>query len=260
MATLIRVFGDIDVELFEKDKPVTVSNFIAYVQSGRYRDSFIHRCNPTFVIQGGGFYVAGRGTPNAYAAAVPIFGNIKNEYGSGNVYSNRYGTVAMAQQAGNTNSGNSQWFFNLADNFDLDNHTFGNYFTVFGHVVAGTNILNVFRGFTTSHGGTAETNTIVDYGVPFSELPLLGPGTNATESTIIYVDVSLLNVQVQNINNTREISWNSVAGKTNRVEYTTSMPPFWNLLVTTNGNGNTMKVRDTSAAIDRRFYRVAVDY
>src|SRR5437667_9811334 len=111
LAQFRTVFGDMDVELFEKDKPVTVSNFIAYVQSGRYRDSFIHRCDPTFVIQGGGFYVAERGTPNAYAAAVPIFGNIKNEYGSGNVYSNRYGTIAMAQQPGNTNSANSQWFF-----------------------------------------------------------------------------------------------------------------------------------------------------
>ncbi len=97
LAQFRTVFGDIEVELFEKDKPITVSNFIAYVQSGRYQDSFIHRCNPTFVIQGGGFFVAYRGTASARVWGVPIFGNIKNEYGSGTIYSNRYGTIAKAQ-------------------------------------------------------------------------------------------------------------------------------------------------------------------
>src|SRR5712671_2605994 len=78
------VFGDMDVELFEKDKPITVSNFVAYVQSGRYRDSFIHRCITNFVVQGGGFRVTERGTTNASLDFVELFPPIKNEYGSGN--------------------------------------------------------------------------------------------------------------------------------------------------------------------------------
>src|SRR5437879_3578222 len=116
LAQFRTVFGDIEVELFEKDKPITVSNFIAYVQSGRYRDTFIHRCVTNFVVQGGGFRVTDRGTTSASLDFVELFPPIKNEYGSGNIYSNRYGTIAMAKQGGNTNSANSQWFFNLADN------------------------------------------------------------------------------------------------------------------------------------------------
>src|ERR1043166_6556040 len=54
LAQFRTIFGDMDVELLEKDKPITVSNFLAYVQSGRYQNTFFHRCVPTFVIQGGG--------------------------------------------------------------------------------------------------------------------------------------------------------------------------------------------------------------
>src|SRR5580765_2201601 len=86
LAQFRTVFGDIDVELLEKDKPITVSNFVAYVNSGRYQDTFFHRLDPTFVIQGGGFRVGTNGIE-----FVSTFPNIKNEYGSGNVYSNRYG-------------------------------------------------------------------------------------------------------------------------------------------------------------------------
>src|SRR5436305_1794500 len=89
LAQFRTVFGDMDVELFDKQKPVTVSNFLAYVQSGRYRDSFIHRYVTNFVIQGGGYNVTDRGTTNASLDFVETFPAIKNEYGSGNVYSNR---------------------------------------------------------------------------------------------------------------------------------------------------------------------------
>jgi cyclophilin family peptidyl-prolyl cis-trans isomerase len=249
-----------EVELFEKDKPITVDNFVSYVRSGKYRDSFIHRCNPTFVIQGGGHYVADRGTTNANITFIETFPPIKNEYGSGNIYSNRYGTIAMAKLADDTNSATSQWFFNLADNFFLDAHDADNYFTVFGKVIRGTNVLNAFRQFHYWQGGTNETNLIAPYGPPFSEMPLVGPGVALTESSIVYVDITLLNVQVRITNSVREISWNSVVSKTNRVEFTTNMPPVWNLLVKTNGSGNPMKVTDTASAGRRRFYRVTVDY
>jgi hypothetical protein len=103
----------------------------------------------------------------------------------------------------------------------------------------------------------------VDFGPPYNELPLRF-GTNATEATVIYVDVSLLNVQVRKTNNVREISWNSMIAKTNRVEFTTDFPSFttnsWTTLVTTNGTGENMTVRDPATAASRRFYRVIVDY
>jgi cyclophilin family peptidyl-prolyl cis-trans isomerase len=261
LAQFRTVLGDIDVELYEKDKPITVANFIHYIQTGRYQNGFIHRCDPTFVVQGGGWWIYGRGTANAQAFEVNTFDAIPNEYGVGNTYSNRYGTIAMAQNASlGTNSANSQWFFNLSDNFFLDDHSYGNYFVVFGRVVRGTNVLNKFRTFTTSHGGAAETNTIVDYGSPFNELPLLGPGTNATESTLIYCDISLLNVQVTKSGSARQISWNSVLARTNRVEFTTNFPPVWSLLVATNGTGTNMNVLDSNNSAPNRFYRVKVDY
>jgi len=258
LAQFRTVFGDMEVELYDKDKPITASNFVAYVQSGRYQNTFFHRLDPAFVVQGGGFYVGPRGF-----AYVPIFGNIKNEYGSGNVYSNRYGTIAMAKGA-STNSANSQFYFNLYDNFDLDAHTPDYYFTVFGHIVRGTNVLNKFRTFTywQSYTNGSQTNIIADFtadfGPAFGEWPFLTSGF--TYGDIIYVDISLLNVQVQNVSDGREISWNSVTGKVNRVEFTTNMPPAWNTLVTTNGNGSPITVRDSSTNAGRRFYRVTVDY
>jgi cyclophilin family peptidyl-prolyl cis-trans isomerase len=262
LAQFRTVFGDMDVELFEKDKPITVSNFVAYVNSGRYRDAFVHRLNPTFVVQGGGFYVANRGTANAAIDYVQTFPPIRNEYGAGNVYSNAYGTIAMAKQGGNTNSATSQWFINLANNYFLDTHDDNNYFTVFGRVVRGTNVLNKLRSFTYWQGTSAETNIIADFSLTvhpaFGEWPFLT--SHFTYSDILYVDISLLNVHVQNIAGAPEISWNSVTGKVNRVEFTTNMPPAWNTLVTTNGTGANMTVRDSSTAPSRRFYRVTVDY
>jgi len=120
MAQFRTVFGDIELELFDQDKPLTVQNFVRYVQTGRYRDTFIHRCNPAFVIQGGGYFVADRGTPNPYLDVIPTFAPIPNEFGVGKRYSNVYGTIAMAKLGGNTNSATAQWFFNLADNTFLD--------------------------------------------------------------------------------------------------------------------------------------------
>jgi len=262
LAQFRTVFGDMDVELFEKDKPITVSNFVAYVNSGRYRDSFVHRLNPTFVVQGGGFNVVNRGKTNAAVDFIDTFPPIKNEYGSGNVYSNAYGTIAMAKQGGNTNSATSQWFINLANNYFLDTHDSNNFFTVFGRVVRGTNVLNKLRSFTYWQGTDNETNIIADFSLTFhpafGEWPFLT--SHFTFNDILYVDVSLLNVQVQNVAGARDISWNSVTGKVNRVEFTTNMPPAWNTLLTTNGNGTNMKIRDTNSVAGRRFYRVTVDY
>src|SRR5436190_4389022 len=78
LAQFRTVLGDIEVELNDQDKPVTVENFVRYVQSGRYRDSILHRCpeNPItgltdFVVQGGGIWVTNRGTTNSALQFVP---------------------------------------------------------------------------------------------------------------------------------------------------------------------------------------------
>src|SRR5690349_914913 len=106
-------YGDMDVELYDHDKPVTVANFLRYVRSGLYQDGIIHRCVPNFVIQGGGFYVA---SSPPYIFPNPVFAPIPNEFGVGTRYSNLYGTIAMAKLGGDTNSATSQWFINLTNN------------------------------------------------------------------------------------------------------------------------------------------------
>lgn len=117
--------GEFEIELFPEDAPNTVANFLAYIESGRFQDSFIHRSAPGFVIQGGGFLYR-----NGVTSAVPTFGTIVNEFKRSNVR----GTIAMAKQDGDPNSATSQWFINLADNSaNLDSQNGG--FTVFGRVV-----------------------------------------------------------------------------------------------------------------------------
>ena len=259
LAQFRTVFGDIEVELYDQDKPVTVQNFIRYVQSGVWSQMFIHRCEPNFVIQGGGYYVANRSTTNQFISSVTNYGTIVNEFAVGRRFSNVYGTIAMAKQSGNTNSATSQWFFNLKDNLSLDIADTNNLFVVFGHVVGGTNALNAFNTFSPASTTNIIVNLASALGDAFGELPLL---TSAkTYSDLLYVDVTLLHVQVaSSANEAREISWNSVSNLTNYLEFTTALPPSWQTLVSTNGTGGTLRVLDAVAAAPIRFYRVRVDY
>jgi hypothetical protein len=96
----------------------------------------------------------------------------------------------------------------------------------------------------------------------FTQLPVTYFGAaHPRISDLLYVDVSLLSVEINSgSNQVREISWNSVAGKTNYVEFTTNFPPAWQVLIKTNGTGATLKITDSSTAAARRFYRVRVDY
>ncbi|MDB6054955.1 MAG: GlyGly-CTERM sorting protein [Verrucomicrobiales bacterium] len=242
--------GDMDVELFDQDKPVTVKNFLDYVNAGYYTNMIFHRWVPAFVVQGGGIYTAGRHTANPKLDYLPTFGPITNEFNVGKFYSNLYGTLAMAKVGGDPNSATSQWFFNLGDNSaNLDSQNGG--FTVFGRVVKGTNILNKFLNRTS--GVLLYTNLSFPNELPVIKNP---PGFE----DLVYVDISILNVKVIKTNSVSQISWNSVTGQTNLVEYTTSIPAVWQTLVTTNGNGASYLVKDTNPANPARFYRVRVVY
>jgi cyclophilin family peptidyl-prolyl cis-trans isomerase len=252
--------GDIEVELYNQDKPQTVQNFIRYVQSGAYQNEFSHRLLPGFVLQGGGYAITNRGTTNWSIVAIPSYPPITNEFGSGQRFSNVYGTIAMAKLGGDTNSATSQWFFNLADNTFLDAADTNNLFVVFGHVVRGTNVLNAFNGFQ-YFNGIQMTNVVYQgFLPPFDTLPLLQIQTNLADTNLVLIDVTLLEVGVASLpGGGHEISWNSPAGKTNVVEFTTNLPPIWNTLVQTNGTGNRMSVNDSSGD-PGRFYRVRVAY
>ena len=258
LAQFRTVFGDIDVELYDHDKPVTVQNFIRYVQTGSYQNEFAHRLVPGFVVQGGGYTITNRGTTNAQIVSIATFPPITNEFSVGRRFSNVYGTIAMAKLGGDTNSATSQWFFNLADNSFLDAADSNNLFVVFGSVLRGTNVLNILNGFQV-YTGTQTSNLVYQYyAPPFDNLPLLYP--SLADTNFLYIDISLLSVQITATNKQRQISWNSVNGQTNLVEYTTNMPPNWKTLLATNGNGNRYTVTDPSPTNAFRFYRVRVLY
>ena len=154
--------GEIDMELFDTQTPLTVANFLSYVNAGRYNQSFIHRSVPGFVIQGGGFGLSGNAV-----VSVPTSAAVPNEPG----ISNQRGTVAMAKLGDNPNSATSQWFINLEDNSgalaSLDNQNGG--FTVFGRVVGnGMVVADRIAAFST-YNATAELGGV------FSDLPLQSP-------------------------------------------------------------------------------------
>ncbi|MEW6303222.1 MAG: peptidylprolyl isomerase [Verrucomicrobiota bacterium] len=242
--------GDIEVELYNQDKPVTVQNFIRYIQSDRYTTNHvIHRWDPNFVIQGGGFFITNRTTSPSFAS-VPTFGTITNEYSVGATYSNTYGTIAMARVGGQTNSATSQWFINLGNNSFLDNVDGG--FTVFGRVIRGFDVLERFNTPTLENG-----IFLANLGGALTELPVLSQ--SPTYNDLVYVDITLLNVKVVRVGNDSQISWNSVTGKQNIVEYTAVLPPNWQTLTTVTGDGATKTVTDANPAT-RRFYRVRVAY
>ena len=137
------VTSNVDLKLFEDETPLTVANFLNYVNDGDYVDSFIHRSVDNFVIQGGGFTFdpnVGDGTfsydsvndvYNGGLDEVPTDPPVPNEFNR----SNLRGTIAMAKLGGDPDSATSQWFINLTDNSAiLDGQNGG--FTVFGEVLA----------------------------------------------------------------------------------------------------------------------------
>lgn len=119
------VLGDVEVNLFDKQTPKTVENFLAYVESGSYTDSIIHRSVPNFIVQGGGFEF-NEAWP---AVAIPQRPTVVNEP----VFSNVLGTIAMAKLDKNPSSATNQWFINLKNNSGSLDNTNGGY-TVFGQV------------------------------------------------------------------------------------------------------------------------------
>jgi cyclophilin family peptidyl-prolyl cis-trans isomerase len=280
LAQFRTVVGDIEVELMDTDKPVTTANFIRYVQTGAYTNMFLHRCIPGFIVQGGGFLITNSvADTNDFLVYdnVVNYGTITNEYLVGPHVSNTYGTIAMAKVGSDPNSASSQWFFNMANNStNLDNQNGG--FTVFGRVVRGTNVLENFnaRQKVNAAGTAVVAKGIVDlrWWFPnnqvaelFSDLPVTYDSSASPNSTpypdyntLMFVDVTLLQVKVASVANGREISWNSVSDRVNQVEFTTNFPPTWHSLVSTNGTGARVSVTDTNAAGPSRFYRVRADF
>jgi peptidyl-prolyl cis-trans isomerase A (cyclophilin A) len=127
--------GNIDLQLFDQQKPITVANFLKYVREGRYDGTFVHRSVRDFVIQGGGF------APPSFAH-IPTDPPIQLEASTPPVLSNTRGTIAMARTS-SPNSATSEWFINTDDNaatLDPGSPTASDPagYAVFGEVINGT--------------------------------------------------------------------------------------------------------------------------
>jgi cyclophilin family peptidyl-prolyl cis-trans isomerase len=122
--------------LSPKKAPITVKNFLHYVDSAFYTGTIFHRVISNFMVQGGGF--------NKKMDKKETQDPIKLE--SKNGLSNIKGSIAMARTA-NPNSATSQFFINVTANKQLD--SYGGGYAVFGHVIEGMEIIEKIRGVPT---------------------------------------------------------------------------------------------------------------
>lgn len=125
--------GNIKIELFAKEAPISVKNFLAYANSGFYKGTTFHRVIPGFMAQGGGLTAELQPKPGDLPP-------IKNEAGNG--LKNDRGTIAMAR-SGAPDSATSQFFINVVNNDKLNRPNpdgFG--YAVFGRVIEGMDVVD----------------------------------------------------------------------------------------------------------------------
>jgi peptidyl-prolyl cis-trans isomerase A (cyclophilin A) len=126
--------GKIKIELFTKEAPISVKNFLDYVDKGFYNGTIFHRVIPGFMAQGGGF------TPDMKQKTTST--SIKNEAPTG--LRNDRGTIAMARTM-IVDSASAQFFINVANNGFLnhrDNSMQGYGYAVFGKVLDGMDVVD----------------------------------------------------------------------------------------------------------------------
>jgi cyclophilin family peptidyl-prolyl cis-trans isomerase len=146
--------GKITVELDPEKAPITVKNFLQYVDDKFYDGTIFHRVIPNFMIQGGGFQPGMKEKPTRPP--------IRNEGTNG--LKNLRGTIAMAR-TGNPHSATAQFFINVVDNRGLDHPRIGPDgkeewgYCVFGKVVNGMDVVDKIR--------TVPTHTVG----PFADVP-----------------------------------------------------------------------------------------
>mgnify|MGYP000170669201 CR=1 FL=1 len=139
--------GVIDVELDVEKAPISVQNFVQYVQDKAYDGTIFHRVIDGFMIQGGGF--------DTDLNKRPVRSPIANE--SDNGLSNARGTISMARMR-SPHSATNQFFINVKDNKNLDNRPGRPGYTVFGKVIAGMDVVDKIRVVQTGSCGPFRTD------------------------------------------------------------------------------------------------------
>jgi cyclophilin family peptidyl-prolyl cis-trans isomerase len=137
--------GEITVELDEEKAPISVQNFLQYVDAGHYAGTVFHRVIDGFMVQGGGYDLEFNKKPTQPP--------IENEAHNG--LTNDRGTLAMARTS-EVNSATAQFFVNVADNVFLNHKAKtpeGYGYAVFGRVVEGMDVVDKIKGLATGAKG-----------------------------------------------------------------------------------------------------------
>lgn len=135
--------GTMYLALNETKAPITVANFLSYVEEDYYNNTVFHRVMKDFMIQGGGF--------TADLKKKSTKPEIKNEWKNG--LKNTRGTISMARLGRQPDSASSQFFINLADNAFLDQPRDGAGYAVFGQLVKGEDVLDAIGAVPTAPQG-----------------------------------------------------------------------------------------------------------
>lgn len=135
--------GTFTVQLFDKQAPITVENFLRYADEGFFEGTIFHRVIPGFMIQGGGL-TADMKNKRGHDP-------IKNEATNG--LKNKRGTLSMAR-TNDINSATSQFFINVVDNDFLDHKGASNYgYAVFGRIDSGMDVVDAIAAVKTGNLG-----------------------------------------------------------------------------------------------------------
>jgi cyclophilin family peptidyl-prolyl cis-trans isomerase len=139
---VVTSMGNFTIELNAERAPLTVANFLKYVEQGHYSGTIFHRVVANFVIQGGGF--------DRNYAPVPAPAKVVNEAGNG--LTNQRGTVGMARSS-DPHGADAQFYVNLYDNEALDPSKTRWGYAVFGKVVQGMEVVDKIGNVATGARG-----------------------------------------------------------------------------------------------------------
>jgi peptidyl-prolyl cis-trans isomerase A (cyclophilin A)/peptidyl-prolyl cis-trans isomerase B (cyclophilin B) len=161
---VITNLGSFVMELYPDRAPLTVVEFLRYVNEGQYTQTLFHRVIPGFLIQGGGFSAADE-------TVKPTHGSLPNE--SGNGLQNKRGWVGLARTEA-PHSGNCQFYINMADNPELDPLPVRWGYTVFGKVIDGQDVLDRISTVPTGAEGKFKSDAPLTR-VVIQKVELVGP-------------------------------------------------------------------------------------
>jgi peptidyl-prolyl cis-trans isomerase A (cyclophilin A) len=142
MVIFSTTLGDIKIELFKDEAPITTENFLSYIKDGFFDGTIFHRVIPGFMIQGGGM------TPDMMDKDTKD--PIKNEAKNG--LKNERGSLSMARTSA-IDSATSQFFINVNDNKFLDHGVRDFGYAVFAKVVEGMDVVDKIASLKTGNKG-----------------------------------------------------------------------------------------------------------